>query len=353
MYKDEDFDDPRRLAVGRDGMALDHQIRGYVNKHLLDGQLAEYVLPVLAPHAFIGSQVSLRKAVAKLVEHGYLHAPGETCTSTKCPLSELGEVPPGHFVVHDWWSSQERAEKVKVRRDKHNRKKDLLGDEFLVKALIARDGMMCRYCGRHVQKRSVKDTRSKDKLTIDHVDEDGPNTLENLVIACQECNNSVRGVSEDDKVAMLLPSRQARLARLGHIEHPDTLRDPAPRADDHHRDQTIDQTIDQESGLVGGLVDQAERDHGPDHGPCDSSRTGASHARDARDSGRTRTGAWSGGLVGAGSGLVGGLVPDRAGLVESGVPPGDGSVPVLRQTGGAIRLTRADPAHPSNREERV
>jgi len=50
---------------------------------------------------------------------------------------------------------------------------------WLRKAVFARDGEMCRYCG------------STSDLQIDHVipaSVGGPNCMENLVTACRECN---------------------------------------------------------------------------------------------------------------------------------------------------------------------
>lgn len=332
QYKDEDFSDPRRLAVGIEGMSLDHQLRGYANQHLLDGLVPKHALVVLGALAFLDSKAKRDRALAKLVEHGYVHDEGATsCDRKGCPLTPVeGKAKPpvaaGHVLVCDWFKNQERRAVVIERREKNTRKKDLLGDEFLVAQLIVRDGHRCRYCGCPVKKTSQKDTRSKAKLTIDHIDPDGGNDIANLVIACLGCNSRKNGRTPEEAGMTLLPA--PRIARLGHLDlsGDESWIDPTDqpdhhteRARDHHENQTTDQTTDQKSGLVAGLVHQDFRDHRPDHGPEDSSRAPASPARDARDSGRTTDRDWS-------AGLVSGLVGTGPGLVEA-VVAGSGQSP--------------------------
>lgn len=63
-------------------------------------------------------------------------------------------------------------------------------------AVVARDGLVCRYCGRRVRchpLRGKPQRRDPRRLTMDHVlprCRGGQNTVENLVVACRGCNNS-------------------------------------------------------------------------------------------------------------------------------------------------------------------
>lgn len=307
MYKDEDFTDPRRMAAGRDAMALDHQLRGHANQHLTDGLVSTDMLPVLGALAFIDTKAGRGKALDRLVAAGYAHTAGSTCTSKQCPAS-VAAVPDGFVMVHDWWKNQERRERVEERREKQNRKKDLLGDAFLVAQLIARDGYHCRYCGCPVRKTGLKDTRSKNKLTIDHVDPDGTNDVENLVIACLRCNGRKNRRTPDAAGMTLRPA--PRIARLGAIEgdHDESWVDH-----DQRQDQTTDQTTDQiaTSENAGPTT--------PETG--DLSRAGASPARDARDSGPTTVRSGQGTGPGLVAGLVGGPVGTPLVAPEHGPTP--------------------------------
>ncbi len=70
----------------------------------------------------------------------------------------------------------------------------------LFEAIFARDGGCCVYCGVETRRLQKGLSRSPDLATLDHVvprSMGGPLTQENLVLACQACNN-VRGVMDAD-----------------------------------------------------------------------------------------------------------------------------------------------------------
>jgi len=79
------------------------------------------------------------------------------------------------------------AEVVRYRRAQNARRQALVRNPELREAVRARDKDMCRYCGK-----PVRWTDRKGPLggTYDHVDPNGPNTLENLVVSCRSCNSS-------------------------------------------------------------------------------------------------------------------------------------------------------------------
>lgn len=59
------------------------------------------------------------------------------------------------------------------------------------RAVIERDGMVCRYCGHPVVRVSALASYRPDGLHLDHVQPwatGGEHTLENLVVSCADCN---------------------------------------------------------------------------------------------------------------------------------------------------------------------
>jgi 5-methylcytosine-specific restriction endonuclease McrA len=317
MLRDEHLDDPNMMRFGVHGFAFQVKAMMYANKHLTDGVLERHMLPVIASLAFIDTKKRRDDLVSGFVECGIWHQHGDNCTDEKCPVS-VNPVPKDCYTIHRFWDGQEKSAVVKERRAKNTRKKDLLGDEFLVAQIIARDGYNCRFCGRRVRKTPLKDTRSKDKLHLEHLDPDGPNTFENVVVACVDCNTAKGKRTVEEAGMTLLPSRH--LARLNATAAaPDHTTDHAP-------DQTTDQTTDQESGLVGDLENTRSPRPGPDHGPEQTTHAAASRERDARDSGRGLVGGLVSGPDRAGPGLVSGLVSgqdstgQRAGPLDAGDP---------------------------------
>ena len=66
-----------------------------------------------------------------------------------------------------------------------SRRIELVRDRALCEAIRRRDGDQCRYCGVSV---NWSDRRSRSGATYDHVDPRGGNTIDNVVIACHQCN---------------------------------------------------------------------------------------------------------------------------------------------------------------------
>lgn len=74
-----------------------------------------------------------------------------------------------------------------VKRERDLRRKRLHRDSDLTRRVRERDRMLCRYCG--VRTRWDGDKKSPSYGTYDHVDPDGENTFENVVVACNRCNS--------------------------------------------------------------------------------------------------------------------------------------------------------------------
>lgn len=91
------------------------------------------------------------------------------------------------YRVHDYLHWNESREKVLADREWSKQRRELFSNPALLAAVRQRDGNICRYCGKTV---NWKDRRGPDGGTYDHVIARGPNSLENLVVACRGCNSS-------------------------------------------------------------------------------------------------------------------------------------------------------------------
>jgi 5-methylcytosine-specific restriction endonuclease McrA len=76
-----------------------------------------------------------------------------------------------------------------VLRARWQRGKELLRDKHLTGEVKERDRHLCRYCGVRV---NWADRRGATAGTYDHVDPDGGNDIENVVVACRRCNGRKR-----------------------------------------------------------------------------------------------------------------------------------------------------------------
>lgn len=69
--------------------------------------------------------------------------------------------------------------------------------------VLARDGDRCRYCRIFT---SPHDRKGGTLTTLDHIDPDGPTTVDNLAVACRTCNSEMAGWSLAEKLAKLQPT---------------------------------------------------------------------------------------------------------------------------------------------------
>lgn len=83
------------------------------------------------------------------------------------------------------------------------RRQALYRDPALREAVRERDGDECRYCGTAV---GWTDRRGGGGGTYDHVEPAGPNSLENLVVACRSCNSTKQNRNPDQAGMVLRPA---------------------------------------------------------------------------------------------------------------------------------------------------
>lgn len=131
--------------------------------------------------------------IAELTSGGLWHEDGHGCPKCVQPGA-------GAFMVHDFLEWNPPASMVKQRRDHKKRSRDLHSDPALVAAIRKRDGSSCRYCAVKV---NWSDRRGPMGATYDHVDPNGGNTFENVVVACRGCNAS-KGARTPEQAGMVL-----------------------------------------------------------------------------------------------------------------------------------------------------
>jgi hypothetical protein len=98
--------------------------------------------------------------------------------------SRLWERCEGGYRVHDYLAYNPSAEEARDDQETGRQRKELYAVPGLVQAVQARDQQACRYCGATV---NWKDRRGPLGGRYDRIDPGGPNTLENVVVACRRC----------------------------------------------------------------------------------------------------------------------------------------------------------------------
>jgi 5-methylcytosine-specific restriction endonuclease McrA len=116
---------------------------------------------------------------------------------------------------HDWTHYNDSKAKIMADRIARQLRKELFADPDLIKAIRARDGDRCRYCGCLVR---WGNQRGPSGATYDHVipvgRPDCTNTLKNVVTACRGCNARKKDMTPEEAGMRLL--------------RPGTLGAPAP-----------------------------------------------------------------------------------------------------------------------------
>ena len=148
-----------------------------------------------------------------LVRVGLWHDHAHACA--KCPPVEKGS-----FLFHDWY--QFRYAEASVERLNRDRKKELK-DEDVLDAVWIRDGDgsgamgWCRYCDHQLKR---KDNRSLRKPAIDHVIPNEIRGVENLVLACQPCNQKKGARTPQQAEMPLLPPHTSQQTNAGTNTEP-------------------------------------------------------------------------------------------------------------------------------------
>lgn len=196
---------PKWTGLSPWGKALWVTGLSYVASYDTDGHIARGdFLGQLAVKAFGANPEAfdlLDQATAELVDQG------------------LWETTPAGWVYHDYRAHNPPAEDERTRKRRLERSRELhrTQDGQRVKAgVITRDRNRCRYCGIKVTSRDERPDVAVDEAvatrTFDHVDPDGPNTVDNVVLACARCNRAKGGQALNVVGMRLLPagSRGAR-----------------------------------------------------------------------------------------------------------------------------------------------
>ncbi|MCX4468954.1 HNH endonuclease [Micromonospora sp. NBC_01655] len=142
------------------------------------------------------------EANARLLRARYGRAPllhrredGEQC---EC-MTGRAWVDDYEFLIHDYLDrNPSRSE-----NDVHRAKAKELKNSALKAAVRARDGDICRYCGRACQH---SDRVSDAGLTFDHVDPEVADGMSNLVVACRGCNRRKSKRTPEAAGLVLLPA---------------------------------------------------------------------------------------------------------------------------------------------------
>jgi hypothetical protein len=180
-----------------DARALWRQLRGFCADMGNDGRL-----PVRQLHVAVDRTITQKRAetlMAVLVDEGFATLQGD------CWVLD--------------WSDQPSAEvwNDPVKRERWARAKALNRDSELCKRIKERDRNLCRYCGVRVDW-SIKTLTPKvgHGGSYDHVDPDGNNSLENVVVACRLCNSRKRDRTPDQAgMTLLRPGTTAETAGRG------------------------------------------------------------------------------------------------------------------------------------------
>lgn len=180
-----------------DAEAVWHIVRLYCADVGNDGKL-----PARDLHVAVSRKISAARAARLMVE-----------------LVEAGLVT--HTVAHtyelvDWLKNQPAAAvwDDDVQRERWARAKALRRDRDLCRRIQERDANLCRYCGLRV---NWTDRKGAAGGTYDHVDPDGPNTLDNVVIACRHCNGRKKNRTPQQAGMALLSAAELR----AKISNPD------------------------------------------------------------------------------------------------------------------------------------
>lgn len=167
---------------------------------------------------------------------------------------------PGWF-VRNWKRYQKSREQVEREKSKQDKRDDLyktVEGRQIVATVKRRDGDYCRYCWSPVV---WADRRSAKRGTLDHVDPEGPNSVENLVVACGSCN---RRKSDRTPAEAGMELKQPYMASSRPVGQPCDL--PGSKREQNANDSRPVLTRGSgrvRSGQVGSDRDGSERDTAP------------------------------------------------------------------------------------------
>jgi len=158
---------PKFLALESGAVALYFYGLSYVADKETDGFISKQQVPVLGMMFGVSSVKSIRLA-SILVERN------------------LWELLNYGYQIHDYLDYNKSALQLKTLRAKTAKRVSLFRNTELMNFIKNRDRDLCQYCGVSV----VWGTHGQNGGTFDHLDPNGLNTANNLVVACRACNSS-------------------------------------------------------------------------------------------------------------------------------------------------------------------
>jgi 5-methylcytosine-specific restriction endonuclease McrA len=178
-----------------------HTLRMYCSMHQTNGWIAKRTALELISNG-------ARKALATPVNGAtLLHTDGQWCACMG-PLVESIEDTPDDwadyragrlFYVHGYLADNPTSDELTLKRAKERE----LRSREIRDEVWARDGGLCRYCGKHLAVKA--DKRSADAPTLDHVDPYRAIGASNIVLACRSCNARKMNRTPAEAAMELLP----------------------------------------------------------------------------------------------------------------------------------------------------
>lgn len=203
--------------AGKDGRALWMTSGVEVAAAKADGLVPAHLL---RDYAYL-ADVAAKKAAAALVAAGLWHDAESLKDCRRC-RDAVGTLEAGDHYFHDWteWQPTRDETTIPAERLRWRRRKALQRDRLLCERIAERDRNLCRYCAGRV---NWSDRRGPTGGTYDHVDPDGDNSLENVVVSCRRCNARKKDRTPEEAGMELLPVPAAYLAGAKSEPGPDQI----------------------------------------------------------------------------------------------------------------------------------
>lgn len=118
------------------------------------------------------------------------------------------------FYIHVFLRYNPTRAQIEADREVSRRRSAMNANPYLTQAVRERDGDFCRYCAAAVNWRDRKGAKGG---TYDHViplSKGGLETVENLVVACRQCNFRKGARSPEEAGLILLPESSRNLAGI-------------------------------------------------------------------------------------------------------------------------------------------
>lgn len=232
---DDQFPDhPKVAQAGALAELLYVNALAYASRYLTDGFI---------PHAI----------VAKLVVWDFEGAPSNYDLAERLVAAGLWELVEGGYRIHDYLDYNPSREQVFAEREIARRRAAMNADPNLAKAVRARDGNRCRYCGRIVDWQNRK---GQVGGTYDHViptHKGGTESIDNIVVCCRSCNLKKGAHTPEEAGMMLLPPPSQNQVGIKTESERDQTRN---KTESRQPDPDPDPNIDLEATKLESSCDQ-------------------------------------------------------------------------------------------------